>query len=733
MKEEYAPQGVDLSETWRGIAATGLWQAKLQVAVSAGAAVVLGFVAQRHLVHEHHLDSGLWVWGVAAALFLFALWRARVLIGSGAMADPAAAVQPPVSPILEVALFGAVMAVGIFFRFYKIGSIPPGLNHDAAWEGLYAIKITRGIDYAPYVAQAWGRETMFFYIVAFFQLFMGPTKMALQVGSISIGIATLGAMYIFVRRLFDTRTALIATFLLGISGWHLTLSKVGWREILVPMFIPLIFYFLVKAVEERRIRDFAIAGALLGLSLDTYDAARVLPFTAAAYIGYEIICNRSLVTKNYLHLAAFGVAAAIAFSPLGWYAYHHWQDYTGRGRFLWIGAQIDREGSLKPLFINIKAALLLFNFRANGDDFFTREPLLDIPLSVFFPLGLVIAATRVRRRPYFLLLIMLGLDLVVGVSSKPNGNRDLGAVIPIIALAAVFLVEAWRWLVTAFPAHRDQFSVVLLGALLYGAWVSYDNYLGPDHRTQWGFYPETTRVGRYMHGVPADYDIYAAAGNWPRDALTYLSYQGHGDPSVPRYKYSTEPTELLTVQPQKDKGTVFIVENLGDGPVVVDTLQRRYPTATVDDIHYPEQRVVARAVTVPPSATAVTDTGAPYIPPGGLERDAKRRADLLRITAALLQYKEQHGSFPDTGGNAKTACAYKELDPLCQFESELGADTLVDPRRDTGRYGYWYTSDGASFIIFATFEGPIPAEETCIPKSEDIARKPNLFCAHVGD
>src|SRR5207302_9444595 len=100
----------------------------------------------------------------------------------------------------EAVLLLTVLAVGIFFRFYKIGSIPPGLNHDAAWEGLYAIKITQGIHYSPYVAQAWGRETMFFYIVAFFQMFMGPTKFALQFAAISIGIATLGAFYLFVRR-----------------------------------------------------------------------------------------------------------------------------------------------------------------------------------------------------------------------------------------------------------------------------------------------------------------------------------------------------------------------------------------------------------------------------------------------------------------------------------------------------------------------------------------------------
>ena len=498
----------------------------------------------------------------------------------------------------------------------------------------------------------------------------------------------------------------------------------------MPLFIPLIFYFLVKAVDERKLRDFAIAGFLLGLSLDTYDAARVLPFTAGMFLLYEIVRNRRLLTKDYLHLITFGVCAFIAFSPLGWYAIHHWQEYTGRGRYLWIGAQIRDAGSLEPLFINIKAAFLLFNYRANGDDFFVREPLLDLPLAVFFPLGLVIAITRIRQRAYFLLVVMLVLDLVVGVASRPNGNRNLGAVIPVMALAAVFLVEAWRWLRVAFPRFDRRFDYVLVAVLLYASWISFDTYLGPNHRDQWGFYPETTQVGNYMHDIPAGDAIYAAAGNWPRDSLTYLSYQGHGDPYKPRYDYTQDPGELLGVPVDQAKDTVFIIENAQNGPTVVARLTKRYPTAAVDNIYYPSNRVIATAITVPAGAKAVTDGGTPYIPPGGLERDATRRENLLQIVSALQQYRAEHGTYPETGGNPQTACAYEDLDKLCQFSDQLGIDTLKDPRKDTGKYGYWYSSDGTSFTLYASFEGPVKDEDTCAPPG-DLGRAANLYCLQV--
>ena len=253
--------------------------------VPVAAAIVLGAIGQHYLVEERRLTPGLVDWGAALSIFLFGLWRAGHLPKRSA--GPAledASTRWAFPRLAEAPLFVGVVAVGVFFRVVKFNSFPPGLNHDAAWNGLHAIRITQDVGYSPYVAEAWGRETMFHYIIAFYQLILGSTQSAIQLAGITVGIATLVAFYLLVRRLFGFKLALVATYLLSVSGWHLTMSNAGWRAILVPLFIGLIFYFLVKAVQERRMRDFALAGIFLGLSLGTYDAARVLPFLAAAYL-----------------------------------------------------------------------------------------------------------------------------------------------------------------------------------------------------------------------------------------------------------------------------------------------------------------------------------------------------------------------------------------------------------------------------------------------------------------
>ncbi len=707
---------------------------KLTVIAAAAVAVALGVGGQYLLVERQDLSSGLIVWGVAITIFLLGIWRAKGIEDHvpTATADERNHDTDSSLPLrTEAILFMAILALGIFFRLYKIETIPPGLNSDAAWNGLHAIRITNGLEYAPYVAEAWGRETMFHYVIASFQLLLGPTQLAIQLAAVAVGTTTLAAFYFLVRRLIDTRMALIAMLLLSASGWHLTFSRVGWRAILVPLFIALVFFFLTKALEERRMRDFVIAGLALGLSLGTYDGARMLPFAAGALILYEIVRRPSFIKSHFLHLAAFAGAFLVAFAPLGWYAIHNWFDFTFRGRTLWIGSQIEQAGSLEPLFINLKHALLMYNFRANGRDFFLDQPLLDTPVSVFFTLGLVIALLRFRQRGYFALLAVLGFSLVVGIASDPNGNRAIGTLLPVTAFAALFLYESWRWLNQAYPRYQPLFSAALIAVLLFVTYSTFDSYLGPDRRSQVGFFPNTSVVGRYMHDIAGENAIYVAAGNWPRDTLTYFSYQGEGDPFALEYQYTTDYDQLLRFEPGSSEGTAFIIQSEPkEGIEALDVLQERFPAAELDHIWRPtDDRLIANVLFVPPGGGPGADFTA-YAEPGATERDLVRRQELLDITGALGEFERSTGGFPSTGGLIAVGCANGAIGALCQFQDELGAETLADARARPFRWGYWYQSDGASFTIFAAFELPILQDESCRTTDPILMAEPHVFCMH---
>ena len=117
-----------------------------------------------------------------------------------------------------------------------------------------------------------------------------------------------------------------------------------------------------------------------------------------------------------------------------------------------------------------------------------------------------------------------------------------------------------------------------------------------------------------------------------------------------------------------------------------------------------------------------------YAEPGAAERDLARRGDLLRIAAALAEFERLTGRFPSTGGVIAVGCASGTIGELCQFQDELGVETLADVRGGAFRWGYWYQSDGATFTLYAAFELPILQDESCRTAGPALIAEPHVFC-----
>lgn len=110
------------------------------------------------------------------------------------------------------------------------------------------------------------------------------------------------------------------------------------------------------------------------------------------------------------------------------------------------------------------------------------------------------------------------------------------------------------------------------------------------------------------------------------------------------------------------------------------------------------------------------------------ERDATRRADLLRIFDALKKLRDKDGRFPDTNDNVQSICVYKDRDQLCRLEEFLGAPPPEDPLG--AQNGYWYsgTPDGASMKLFAALEETVTADAKCASRDEGLNKRANVIC-----
>ena len=103
--------------------------------------------------------------------------------------------------------------------------------------------------------------------------------------------------------------------------------------------------------------------------------------------------------------------------------------------------------------------------------------------------------------------------------------------------------------------------------------------------------------------------------------------------------------------------------------------------------------------TVGPTVTPQTPTPMP----GGQDRDATRVVDLQSLQAALDIYEDDQGEFPNNEGTVQTLCVFTEFDVGCELLDVLD-ELPQDPLGDASMNGYWYSSDGRTYELYAQRE-----------------------------
>ena len=89
----------------------------------------------------------------------------------------------------------------------------------------------------------------------------------IDIWSASIGILTVVVFYFFVRHLFNSKIAALASFFLSVSSWHVIISKTDYQTTLSIFLAVLSFQFLWRGIKGGELINFLIAGLVSGLGL----------------------------------------------------------------------------------------------------------------------------------------------------------------------------------------------------------------------------------------------------------------------------------------------------------------------------------------------------------------------------------------------------------------------------------------------------------------------------------
>jgi hypothetical protein len=331
-----------------------------------------------------------------------------------------------------------ILLIAAALRLGGLPDVPPGPHYDEAANGILAAEIADGVKRPVFIPSYTGKEVLFFYMTAAAMRILGVGLLALRLTSALTGLLTVGATVWLVYELFadDDRDAapwlaLLTAVLVATSFWHLVISRVGFRAVTQPLLQALALAALWRGLRQRpepveglrqhpelvegepvegehskgssRLRlggeskstyGWLILGGLLcGLTGYTYLAARAFPIPIAIALVTLWLADAGQRRERLLQIAAFGLAALVAFAPLGLYFLRHPEAFTNR--MSQVGPGNNWSAALDGLLAAFKMLFL------KGDPYIRfnlpQRPLFGPFAAVLLIVGLVVTAWRLFR------------------------------------------------------------------------------------------------------------------------------------------------------------------------------------------------------------------------------------------------------------------------------------------------------------------------------------------------
>ncbi len=396
---------------------------------------------------------------------------------------------PQIKPwIIEAVLIIFIIAVAAIFRFWEIDRVPAGLHYDEAIDLRQGLRILDG-DLYLYTEEGWGREALYYYLVATSLALISDNVIALRatVAICSLGVAI--TSYFLARRFSDVMTAWLTVAWFAVLYWSVFASRFAVRGITLPLLLGLSALSFLRALESdkrsssRMIITWAIPGVFLGLAMYTYQPARFVPGLFLLFSAYLWLFHRDDFITKWRGLLIAAAASILVSIPLI--------------TILLANPELEggREWTIVPLteFLSGHPSQLLNNIVATAKMFtFSGDPLIadNIPFrpifapgwtSIFFYAGLLIALFRWRKPAFAFVLLWLVVSLLptIVTTSAPNFNRLIAALFPITFLAALpvsvthsFVKQKWgRWPAYVPPA----LAIIAISVTAIYTWQDYFN------------------------------------------------------------------------------------------------------------------------------------------------------------------------------------------------------------------------------------------------------------------
>jgi 4-amino-4-deoxy-L-arabinose transferase-like glycosyltransferase len=403
-----------------------------------------------------------------------------------------------------------LLAAGL--RVWQIDQVPPGLHHDEVINGeIVENDIFTGHPAIFYTTG--GREGLFHLTLAAAMRFIGYSSIGFRYAGFFWGMIGLAAIYALAKRLLGQRVALIMLAFAAVSLWSIYEGRAATRSVSITAMsalAALAFFSAWQTPDRPRLRKWLLAGVMLGLTLYTYIASRVIPGIFVIVLIYLAITQWCTLRSAWRGIAVYVATAALVAAPLIIYlALRPAADL--RFQMLTDSITAARNGDFTPILTTTVQTLGMFVWQGDPQWHYNvaNTPVFDPLTSVLFLVGLLIAVWRWRRLPYAFYLIWLFVTLIPGMLSAPAPHymRTAAAQVAAYTLVGIGGAGTIGW---AEKRNRNLARIAwgVIGAIwLIAAVVNYYNFFvvwPVNDEVRFYHQANVNEMAKYLDARPAD-------------------------------------------------------------------------------------------------------------------------------------------------------------------------------------------------------------------------------------
>ncbi|HEY9153387.1 MAG TPA: glycosyltransferase family 39 protein [Anaerolineales bacterium] len=393
----------------------------------------------------------------------------------------------------EFVALGIVILVAVILRFYNLGAIPRVLNGDEGWVGLSAQSTFTDRLANPFAL--WNNmSAMYLQAVNLALIIFGSNAFGVRLLPAIGGVLSVLTTYLLAKQVAGKRIALIAAALLAFSHFDLNFSRTAGSDyIFTSMFIPLILYFLLGAIEKHSLVKAALAGSVLALFLTTNLMAQVLVGFLLA-LSLAMLLFRSWRKSNGRELAVLWGGFIVLIIPEAVWIWQHPEDFFARlgasGTFQtgWLAQTVAATGQSPILILTQRVihAFLSLIYYPSLAYYGSPVPPLTLLSAALFLIGLGLCLFYMRDFKYLVLNgYFWGFTLAIGIFALPP-SADTYRMLTVLPVATLMAAIGFDTILSAIGLawHRTRVgyvlftSIVLFSLLATNLWTYFGEFAG---------------------------------------------------------------------------------------------------------------------------------------------------------------------------------------------------------------------------------------------------------------